>query len=57
MEKEKTLKLLEEGKITISKGAEILKISVWDFVLFVKEKSIIWNKNNDFIISDLKKKM
>jgi len=57
MEKEKTLKLLEEGKITISKGAEILKISVWDFVLFVKEKSIIWNKNNDFIISDIKKKM
>lgn len=54
--KEKALKLLEEGKITISKAAEIAKLNIWDMVLIIKEKGIVWNKNKEFIISDIKKR-
>ena len=55
--KERALKLLSEGKITLSKAAKISKISVWEMVILIKEKGIVWNKNQDYILSDLKKRL
>lgn len=55
--KDKALKLLEEGKITISKAAEITKLNIWDVVLLIKEKGIIWNKNQELILTDMKKRL
>lgn len=53
--KEKAIKLLESGKITISKAAEIAKINIWDMILLIKERGVVWNKNKENIISDIKK--
>jgi len=55
--REKALKLFGEGKVTLSKAAKIAKTSVWEMVILVKEKGIVWNKDKDFILSDLKKRL
>jgi len=50
--KEKALKLLAEGKISYMKAVEKSgRMNVWDFAEMVKEKKIIWVR--DEIISDL----
>ena len=49
--KEKALKLLAEGKISYMKAVEKSGMNVWDFAEMVKERKIIWVK--DEIISDL----
>ncbi len=40
------LKLLEEGKITISKAAEIAGVSIWDIIEKIKEKKTRWVKDS-----------
>ena len=54
--KEKALKLLEDGKISISKAAEMTKTSVWDVMLLIKERGIIWIKDK-YILEDIKKRL
>jgi len=39
---EYALKLLREGKITISKGAEISGMNIWDFIEEVRRFKIQW---------------
>ena len=51
--KETALNLFEEGKVTLSKAAEIAKLNVLDMFDLIKSKGIVWIKNKDFIISDL----
>ncbi len=42
--KEKALRLLEQGKVSFAKAAQIAKLSVWDFWGFVQERKIVWVK-------------
>ena len=51
-ELEEALKLLEEGKTTVSKGAEIAGMDVWSFVSKIKERNIRWVKE-DILEGDL----
>ena len=47
--KNKALKLLSQGKITLSKGAEIAKMSIWDFIELVKISNTIYIKERELI--------
>jgi len=46
------LKLLAEGKITISKGAQIAGLDIWDFIARVKEAKIQW-VSDEIVSKDL----
>ena len=46
------LKLLEEGKTTISKAAEIAGMDIWSFIAKIKDSRIIWVKD-DIVSKDL----
>ena len=50
---EYALKLLSEGKTTISKGAQLAGMDVWSFISKIKEKKIRWVKD-EVIERDLK---
>lgn len=52
---ERALKLLEEGKVTFLKAAQMAGLSVWDFADLVREKGIVWVKSEKFVDSDIKK--
>ncbi|MBS3083365.1 UPF0175 family protein [Candidatus Pacearchaeota archaeon] len=39
---EYALKLLSEGKVTVSKAAQIAGVDIWDFISKVKKSKIIW---------------
>ena len=52
-QKEKALRLLEQGKISFSKAAQIAHVTVWEFADIVKEKKIVWIKNKTFIKKDI----
>lgn len=43
---EYALKLLEDGKTTISRGAEIAGMDIWSFIAEVKRSKIIWVKDS-----------
>ncbi len=47
------LKLLEEGRTTISKAAEIAGLDIWSFIAKIKESGIRWVKD-EVIEADLK---
>lgn len=51
--KDKALKLLEQGKITFSKAAEIAELNVWEFAALVKERKIAWIKNKEYARRDI----
>jgi predicted HTH domain antitoxin len=51
--KEKALDLLEKGRITFTKAAEIAEMNVWDFSNLVKEKKIAWIKDGEKIEKDI----
>ncbi|HLF06507.1 MAG TPA: hypothetical protein VI893_04945 [Thermoplasmata archaeon] len=36
------LRLLAEGKATISRAAEIAKVSLWEIMAMAKERRIVW---------------
>ncbi len=40
------LKLLEEGKTTVSKAAEIAGIDIWSFIEKLKNSKIVWVKDD-----------
>ena len=42
---EYALKLVSEGKATISKAAEIAGMDIWGFIAKIKEKKVIWVKD------------
>lgn len=48
----KALKLLEEGKTTVSKAAEIAGMDIWSFVGKIKDSKITWVKD-DVVKKDL----
>ncbi len=50
--KEERLKLLEEGKTTVSKGAEIAGIDIWSFIAKIRESKIIRVKD-DVVKNDI----
>ena len=43
---DKALTLLEQGKITFLKAAKLAQLNVWDFADLVKERKIVWVKDN-----------
>ena len=43
---EYALKLLEEGRTTVSKGAEIAGMDIWSFIAKIRESKVIWVKDN-----------
>ena len=50
---EHALKLLEKGKTTVSKAAQIAGMDIWSFAIKIKEAKIQWVKD-DIIDDDLK---
>ncbi len=51
--RDKALRLLEAGKVTFLKAAEIAEVNVWDFAALVKERKIVWIKNKEFARRDI----
>ncbi|MBN2488012.1 MAG: hypothetical protein JXA98_03200 [Methanosarcinaceae archaeon] len=52
---QRALKLLEEGKVTFLKAAEMSEISVWDLADIVREKGIVWIRSEKYISRDIEK--
>ena len=50
--KERALKMLTEGKISYMKAAEEAGMNVWDFAELLKEKKVVWVKEEG-ILRDL----
>ena len=51
--KKKALRLFCLGRITLSKGAELTKMNVWEFNDLVKENGANWIKDDEFLEQDL----
>ncbi len=49
---ERALRLLAEGKATLSRGAEVARMSLWEFADLVRERKIAWVA--DDVLGDLK---
>ena len=49
----RALSLLEEGKITLLKAAEMSETSIWEFADIVREKGIVWVKSEKYIDQDI----
>lgn len=49
---EYALKLLEEGKTTISKAAEIAGMDIWSFIAKLRDSKIVWVKD-DVVKNDI----
>lgn len=50
--KERALKMLTEGRISYLKAVENAGMNVWDFAEFLREKKIVWMKEEG-ILKDL----
>lgn len=50
--RERALRLLAEQKVTLSRAAEIAKVSAWEMLSLVKERRIAWV--DDDILEDLR---
>jgi len=48
---ERALRLLAEGKVTLSRAAEIARISLWEFADLVRARKIAWVA--DDVLEDL----
>ena len=40
--KQTAIELLQKGKVTFAKAAEIAKLSLWEFADFVKQQNVEW---------------
>lgn len=40
--RERALDLLEEGDVTLSRGAELAGLSVWDLAALARERDVSW---------------
>ena len=47
------LQLLADGKVTVSKGAQIAGLDIWDFIVKIKESKIVW-VSDEVVDEDLK---
>src|SRR3970040_401126 len=50
--RERALRLLSEQKVTLSRAAEIAKVSIWEMLALVKERRIAWGA--DDVLEDLR---
>lgn len=50
--RDRALRLLSERKATLSRAAEIAKLSVWEMLALVKERQIVWV--DDDVLEDLR---
>lgn len=39
---ERALELLEEGEVTLSRGAQLADLSVWDFAALARDRDVVW---------------
>ncbi|MCD4766125.1 MAG: hypothetical protein K8R34_06415 [Methanosarcinales archaeon] len=53
--KERALKLLEDGKVTLLNAAQMSGISVWDLADIVREKGLVWIKSEKYLADDIQK--
>lgn len=51
--KDKAVKLLENGKVSFLKAAEIAEMDVWEFAALIKERKTVWIKNKEFLRRDI----
>lgn len=51
----RALRLLEEGKVTFLKAAEMSETSIWELADIVREKGIVWVKSEKYITRDIEK--
>ena len=51
----RALRLLEEGKLTFLKAAEMSEISIWELPDIVREKGIVWVRSEEYINRDIEK--
>ena len=49
---ERALRLLAERKATLSRAAEIAKLSIWEMLELVRERRIVWV--DDDVIEDVR---
>lgn len=52
---QRAIKLLEEGKVTFLKAAEMSELSVWDLADIIREKGIVWIRSEKYISRDIEK--
>ena len=50
--RERALRLLSERKVTLSKAAQIAKVSIWEMLHLVRERGIVWV--DDGVIDDVR---
>jgi len=41
-QQKRALELLEEGEVTLSRGAQLAGLSVWDFAALAREHDVVW---------------
>ena len=51
----RALRLLEEGKVTLLKAAEMSEMSIWELADIVREKGIVWVRSEEYINRDIEK--
>jgi len=52
---ERALKLLEEGKVSFLKAAQMSGISIWDLADIVRENGVVWIKSEKYLADDIKR--
>ncbi|MCG7849788.1 MAG: UPF0175 family protein [ANME-2 cluster archaeon] len=52
---ERALKLLEEGKVSFLKAAQMSGISVWDLADIIRENGVVWIKSEKYLADDIKR--
>ena len=53
--KKRALRLLEEGKVTFLKAAEMSETSIWELADIICEKNIVWVRSEKYITHDIEK--
>lgn len=53
--KDKALELIEKGKVSFLKAAEIAKMNVWDFADLIKEREIVWIRDKEGVKKEIEK--
>ena len=48
---ERALRLLAQGRVTLSRAAELAKVSIWEMLEMVRERRIVWV--DDDLIADV----
>ena len=51
----RALRLLEEGKVTFLKAAEMSGTSIWELADIVRKKGVVWVRSEEYITQDIEK--